>query len=345
MKRRDCFFLSFATLVLLLMGLCPGAAQEELKKDGDKEWPEIRFKDGRFKILQMTDLHLKYDDHKTNLADSVKTISLMHELIQQEKPDMVVVTGDLTSDRAASLPNGVPDAFERLCNVFSEEKVPFAVTFGNHDNDRRETTKEILVFIQRNAYNLTRSDDETHQGAGTCVLSVLSSDGKVPKWNLWLFDSHQYAPDYGGTDWIKFSQIDWYRKRSQEFTKAEGHPVPALAFFHIPLPEYRLAQVAPDRVGTHTDETGGTPELNSGLFTSFIEMGDVQGIFVGHTHDCDFIWEYMNIALGCGRKLGFSSSGRLPRGARSIILHEDSTQFDTYIVEPGKKLYEFTHKR
>lgn len=345
MTRRYCFFTLFATLATLFFGLAAGWAQENTTAPNGNSWPEIRFKDGRFKILQMTDIHLKYDDHKTNLADSIKTIALMHRLIQQEKPDMVVITGDLTSDRAASLKNGVPEAFERFCNVFSDEKVPFAVTFGNHDNDRHETTKEILGFIQRNPYNLTRSDDETHQGAGTCVLSVMSSDGQTPKWNLWLFDSHQYAPDYGGTDWIKFDQIAWYRKRSHEFTEAAGHPVPALAFCHIPLPEYRLGQVNPNRIGTHMDETGGTPELNSGLFTSFVEMGDVQGMFVGHTHDCDFVWEYMNIVLGSGRKLGYSSGGRLPHGARSIVLHEDSSEFDTWIVEPGKKLYEFTHKR
>ena len=36
-----------------------------------------------------------------------------------------------------------------------------------------------------------------------------------------------------------FDQIEWYRKQSKHFAeKNGGNPVPALAFFHIPLIEY-----------------------------------------------------------------------------------------------------------
>lgn len=346
MKRRH-FLQSLSTAGLLLSGFGAGSnrlrGEEGAEAAGKKTRPELRFKEGKFRILQLTDVHLKFDDHKTNLEDSKKTTALMGTLIDQEKPDLVIVTGDLTSDRANTLPGGVADAFERLCNVFSDHKTPFAVTFGNHDYDRNETIYEILGFIQRNPYNLTRSDDETLPGAGNCVITVHSSDGTAPRWNLWLFDSHQYAPEHGGMDWIKEPQIAWYRQRSQAFTRQAGQPIPALAFCHIPIPEYKVVRARPDRIGTMTDEGIGSPELNSGLFTSFVEMKDVQGMFVGHNHDSDFIGDYMKISLGFGRKVGFSSSGQLPRGGRTIILTEDRPVFETYIVEPGKKMFEFTH--
>ena len=43
-------------------------------------------------------------------------------------------------------------------------------------------------------------------------------------------------------DRLTFDQINWYRQQSAAY-KAQngGQPLPALAFFHIPLPEYNEA--------------------------------------------------------------------------------------------------------
>ena len=76
------------------------------------------------------------------------------------------------------------------------------------------------------------------------VLTVKSSDGKKDASVLYCLDSHSYSklPDVKGYDWLTFDQVNWYRQQSAAFTaKNNGKPLPALAFFHIPLSEYNEA--------------------------------------------------------------------------------------------------------
>ncbi|MDO4757529.1 MAG: PA14 domain-containing protein, partial [Parabacteroides sp.] len=120
-----------------------------------------------------------------------------------------------------------------------------------------------------------------------------------------------------------------------------GEPVPALAFFHIAVPEYRNVNEANKNVyGCCKEGSGiGAPEVNSGFLLSCIEMGDVMGIFVGHDHDNDYVGLQNGIALAYGRVSGFNAYGDLTRGARIVELTEGKRQFDTWIATPqGKEL-------
>ncbi len=55
-----------------------------------------------------------------------------------------------------------------------------------------------------------------------------------------------------------------------------AEPLPALAFFHIPLPEYNEAASDENAIliGTRM-EKACAPELNTGMFTAMKEAGDV----------------------------------------------------------------------
>ena len=65
--------------------------------------------------------------------------------------------------------------------------------------------------------------------------------------------------------------------------------MPALAFFHIPLPEYNEAARTENAIlrGTRMEEACA-PKLNTGMFAAMKEAGDVMGMFVGHDHDNDY---------------------------------------------------------
>ena len=136
--------------------------------------------------------------------------------------------------------------------------------------------------------------------------------------------------------YVHFDQIEWYRKQSKHFAeKNGGNPVPALAFFHIPLIEYN--EIRGDGKTYGNDKEGGvaSANINSGMFASFLDMRDVMGVFVGHDHDNDFIGIDKGIALGYGRVTGADAYGELTRGARIIELYEDQFKFDTWISTPS----------
>jgi predicted MPP superfamily phosphohydrolase len=291
--------------------------------------PILKFNNGKFKIIQFTDLHWIADNKHSTINDS--TIQLMKYSITKEKPDLVVFTGDVV------VSNGAASAWKEVLRPLVELKVPFAVAFGNHDTEADISKSNALDIIQTNPYNVTYNADNTIEGVGNCALSIKSSDGNDNKWIIYVFDSHAYAnvPDtlIKGYDWIRNSQIQWYRNQSTLFTKANnGKALPSLAFFHIPTPEFEYVRLLKTAIGNKSEKVC-SPNLNSGLFTSFVEMRDVLGVFVGHDHNNDFVGTIANICLGYGRKTGYNSAYEeiLERGARVIELYENDKKFDTHI--------------
>jgi len=239
-----------------------------------------------------------------------------------------VLTGDIV------VSGGAAHVWEEVVQPMTEAKVPFAVTFGNHDTETDLSKASTLKLIQKNKFNLTYNADKTLSGEGNCSLPILSSDGKAMPAAIYLFDSHAYTNDstHGGYDWIKNDQIQWYRKQSAAYTRKQGKAVSALAFFHIPLPEFEQVRNQKTVLGS-TGEQVCSPAVNSGLFSSFVEMDDVIGAFVGHDHNNDYVGSIADICLGYGRKTGYASAYHeiLERGARVIELHENEKKFDTHI--------------
>lgn len=307
------------------------AVQKISAAETDK--PVLKFQNGRFRILQMTDLHTAYNDPR-EVAQSEMTVVKIRELLAKEKPDLAVVTGDIVTSGVDLLPGGLEAAWENITRPFDEARVPFVITFGNHDHERDATMAEQLAMIARAEMNLTYSADPTHPGAGTCSLPVFGADGSETA-RLWFFDSHSSPTIEGieGYAWIRNEQIQWYRAESAAAAARAGHPVPGLAFFHIPVPEYRKVHQTDAATGS-AGEPVAAPELNSGLFTAMIERGDILGIFVGHDHVNDYAALYKGIALVYGRKTGFGSYGDLERGGRIIELTEGKIGFETYVSTP-----------
>ncbi len=288
--------------------------------------PVLQFRNQSFKIVQFTDLHLIGGAEFASKNDS--TYQLMRFVIKEENPDLVVLTGDIVVSAGAEA------IWKQVVEHMSDAKVPFAVTFGNHDTESDMSKPKILHFLQSNKYNMTYNADQSLSGVGNCSLPIYSTKGNSTPWVIYLFDSHSYPKDttMGVYDWIKNDQIQWYLKQNAAYARKEGKPVSALAFFHIPLPEFEVVRKQKSVLGSIAEPVC-SPRLNSGLFCSFVEKRDVAGVFVGHDHNNDFVGELAGIYLGYGRKTGYASAYDevLERGARIIILHENERKFETYI--------------
>mgnify|MGYP002516385185 FL=1 len=303
--------------------------------------PQLRFHDGDFKIMQLTDLHLiNRGDYKA-LRDS--TYNLIRVLIDTEKPDMVVLTGDcvIWCDAEGS--------WKELSDVFVEKETPFSVTFGNHDEETDWDNARILDYLKNVPYFLTY-DEAPVSGSGNCSIPILSSEGDQVKWVLYMLDSHNNLKDrtMGYYDWIHYDQIEWYRERSDHYTAAnEGTPLPSLAFFHIPFQEFDSMKWGFGKYG-YDKEGVCAPRVNSGLFSSFLDKKDVVGVFVGHDHNDDYLIDVGGkICLAYGRKTGYTPAYTevLDRGCRIINLYENEHRFDTYIEDLNGKHFNYTFEQ
>lgn len=293
----------------------------------------------KFKIVQFTDIHWKYGNPASDEAGE-----RMAEVLDVEKPDLVVFTGDVIFAKPAR--EGLDKALEATIS----RGIPFAVTWGNHDDEQDLSRKELSEHVATKAGNLT-STVEGISGVTNYTLSVKSTDGKRDAAVLYIFDSNSYSPikKVKGYDWIKHDQVEWYRQTSKAFTAAnDGKPLPALAFFHIPLPEFHEAAQNESAyfVGTRK-EKACAPEINTGLAAAMLEAGDVMGVFVGHDHVNDYVVDWRGILLGYGRFTGGATVYHdIPEGngARVIELTEDSRTIKTWIrIKGGKVINEVNY--
>lgn len=281
---------------------------------------------GSFKIVQFTDIHYKHFN-----SNSATAIELIKEVLDAEKPDLAVFTGDIIW--AEPVKEGLDVVFAPVI----ERGIPWAYVFGNHDNEFGWSNQEIMDYVMQKPYCLAEPGDLDIKGVGNYTLEVKDKDSKTTKALLYFFDSGSYAPigNAGYYNWLDLSQINWYRKTSAAYTSANAdQPYPALAFFHIPLAEYQLMRTAKDaRIIGENREPEGNGKLNSGMFAAMRHGGDVMGVFVGHDHDNDYVGEYYGLCLGYGRYSGgktvYNNLGK--NGCRVIELKEDKREFTTYI--------------
>jgi len=301
-----------------------GAAEKAIlaAEDGN-EFPSFGYKNGKFKVVQFTDTHYITKDPRSERA--MKNVV---QILDTEKPDLVIHTGDVIFGNPAN------ESAREILAPMSERNIPFAVALGNHDEDFESTREEIFNYI-RTIPGCVNTPKKDIYGYSNDVITV-KSGGKVDR-VFYLFDSMSYMdiPEIKGYDYIHFDQIGWYKEQSKAFTAANGgKPVPAIAFFHIPLREYNDALRETHRIFKgNLGEEPCSPDVNSGLFINMREMGDVEAVVTGHDHDNDYAMKWRNIFLMYGRYSGCDTvyNNLKPNGARVFEFTEGKPGFRSWI--------------
>ncbi|MBR5280849.1 MAG: metallophosphoesterase family protein [Clostridia bacterium] len=310
----------------------------------------LRFtEDGKFKIVIFSDIQDSYPMQSDTLV-------YMNKILDQEKPDLVLLGGDNHSGTISS-----ESVFRQYLNDMSEpmesRKIPWAQVYGNHvtggygftmsgpDKSRQQQIYEGMP------YNVSKAG--TVFGVGNYVLPVLRSDSEKVAFNVFMMDSHTYLIDWrsdaeekailpkmtfqgGEYNPIHFDQIKWYWDTSVAMEMYNGEKIPAMMLFHIPLQEYCYITNNPNQTSkTGTNEDGpGASSVNSGLFHACFERGDVKALFSGHQHRNTITGQYMGITLGYTPTIGscaYYSEGT--RGARVVEINQnDAFNFTTRIV-------------
>lgn len=333
------------------LGLGLSAGTPVFAKPGPKpQKPVLGFRpDGGFKVVQFNDTQ---DDERTDR----RTIELMDGVLDAEKPDFVVINGDVING-GCDTELEVKQALNHVVRPMESRKIPWAVTFGNHDEDSAQRTgmteDRMLAFLQSYEFNLNADSVPGLTGTSNTQLLVQSSRSKDPVFGLWLIDTGRYAPDaingqdfagYPDWDWVRMDQVTWYRNLSIATEQKYGKKVPSLMWGHIALHEHRnmwfasidsrtdadhKRAVAKHKIVGERNEDECPGPFNSGLFNAFLERGDVRGYFVGHDHVNTYVGDYYGVQLGYAPGTGFGAYGlsgaernRL-RGARVFELNED----------------------
>lgn len=317
---RKILFLS----LIILLGVLESCSKAPKQSDAES-YSILKFGElGKFKIAQFTDIH--WDE---NAKSNDSTIAIIKHVLKEEQPNLVILSGDIVCYEPAK------EGWESIARIFEESKIPWLVLMGNHDAEQSMTREEIYQLLQSKAYYTIGKVDIEKCKIGDFILNIKSSDENKDAAVIYCMDSGDYPEAtlrHGKYDWIHFDQIEWYRKYSKLFTDGNGGaPLPSLAYFHIPLPEYEKLNSTSTYYGANGEGGVSSSDINSGFLASAIEMNDVMGTFVGHDHNNSFIGQVNGIALAFGRVSGLNAYGDLERGARIVSLSEGQYQFDTWI--------------
>lgn len=141
-------------LLLVLWGVIPSMlfAQRQLS-----------FQNGKFKIVQFTDLHWTSGSPKC-----AETESTIRTILKSENPDIAILTGDIVTEAPAI--NGWMSVVE----IFNNAKVPFVVTMGNHDAEHM-AKDSIYDLLQKSPYYVGTKGPGDVMGCGNCVIPIFDS--------------------------------------------------------------------------------------------------------------------------------------------------------------------------
>jgi len=329
--------------------------------------PKPRFNDnGRFRIMQVADLHLstgvgkcrdavpdKYHDGPCE-ADP-RTLEFMAKMLEEEKPDLVILSGDQVNGDTSP---DAPSAIYKFAKLLIERSIPYACIFGNHDDEKSMSRAAQMVILESLPYSLSLAGPEDVDGVGNYYIEVLArgkSDHSAL--SIYMLDTHAYSPDernFPGYDWIKPSQINWFRHTAEKLKakhKEYTHRHMDIAFIHIPLHEY-IDHTNP-RVGAWREGVTA-PTYNSGFRDALVEQNVVM-VSAGHDHANEYcalsmqdeadkeeqtpaLWMCYGGGIGFG---GYGGYGGYVRRLRMFEIDANEAKITTWKrIEHGRKVGE-----
>lgn len=314
-----------------------GCQELELENPSDGYW-NIRT-DKELRVLHLTDVHL--GGGWMSIGKDAKALNAVAAMITAEKPDLVIVTGDLAYPilmQAGTINNKT--GAKLFATLMESLGVYWTMTFGNHDVEFNSiySKDEIVEFYSQFPHCLLQNGPEDIDGAGNQVINIVNSDNVITR-SFILLDSNDYTDEHipvvkARYDNIHENQIAWYKKTVEELnaknealfstldaekaTKyASEYPVVNTSlFFHIPLHEYALAWN--ELVENDFNDTENTklfygtqgeavccPYDEDNMFETVLETGSTDSIFCGHDHVNTYSAEYKGVRLTYGMSIDY----------------------------------------
>ncbi|KAJ7593238.1 Metallo-dependent phosphatase-like protein [Mycena floridula] len=273
-----------AALPSLVVG-SPLVPQNALRRAGTLDpypnKPRLSFKsDGTFKITVFSDLH--YGENPWDSwgpEQDFNSTRLMNTVLPDEKPDFVVLNGDLITGENTFRENST-SLIDEIVAPLNRLRIPFSSSHGNHDNQANITHLEEIEREQKVApLSYTRAAPPGiggQFGPGNYWVPIhASQDSSRPALILWFFDSRGgVTPGINSTtkvpDWVDSSVAGWIASETAAMEKAWGPAETrgALAFVHIPPLPVQALQA--------TLDSDKEPGLNADLLEG---DGSVQGTY------------------------------------------------------------------
>lgn len=257
--------------------------------------------DRELKIMMLSDLHI--GGGCWSFKKDKKTVYEVISMLQQERPDLVVLGGDNTFAVPGPVYNGGGTldnamAARDVLTLFEHEGVYFTTVFGNHDTEAFGYVGRVklgrLYENEKYPHCIFRSEfsdgEASRPSVSNQILTVKDADGSLAKLIL-LMDTNDYidgsisATINWRYDTIHPVQVDWAKEEVLALSKAaglpEGETLKTLCFFHIPIGEYETAY---RELAANSFAPAGVSEYVSGVWDEKIDEDMGGRIWYGGCH-------------------------------------------------------------
>lgn len=273
-------------------------------------------------------------------------LDLLNESLDHGKPDLVVFLGDMIHGPSLHGDESVKQAIDFIVQPVVQRSIPFALVFGNHDNQCGLTNEQQLAIYQSYPGCLAVEGDAM-PGCGNYYFIIENPVMPQCPLVLWFLDSGTYAESGRGTyGYVTEEQNEWMLEEYKVLSSKYETPV-SYVFQHIPVPQvYDMLLQVP--FGTKNAVTCYGPnflkwylpnseyiwdgalgegpcssEYDSGEFDTWKKIG-VQAAFFGHDHLNSYCGTLDGVDLIATPGMGFYMYGRGDEhGARLITFHAD----------------------
>ncbi len=262
----------------------------------------IEVKDGALRLVHVSDTHyhpnqLSCSDvpkHSPHPCTHANTTNFLKSVMAVETPDMVAYTGDII-DGGSVVPK---HAMDGLYGIAIDAKVPWAASLGNHDEESSLSREEVVSYIS-GLSGTTTVHGPVAGSPGNFYVDVVNGS-KTAMARLVFFDSridHVH-------EMINDAQLAWFKSLGETLPQ-----LPTLAFYHIPLHEYKDAVAAKVPMSGQMNEPICNDGPNPHVFPTLKAGGVVAG-FCGHDHTNDFCVKWEGVQLCYEGSPGFTAYGK-----------------------------------
>ena len=237
------------------------------------------------RILQLADTQI------SGLGDSLKSFGVIKRVVENAKPDLIVLTGDNIMD------DSQPKMLEHFINFFDKFEIPWATVMGNHDYAAASIPMEQQCeMYQKSKYCLFKKGN-VKNSYGNYHYNLVRNNQII---NTLMFMDNAVE--------INQHHLDWYEQTLNQINTNNkyGQKIPSMLFFHKPLVETYYAHLYATNLNQQIDgekrERIAFVFNDAGIFDKALEVGSTNAIIYGHNHRNNYVVDYYGIKLCFGLK-------------------------------------------
>lgn len=272
----------------------------------------------RIRALQLTDLHFFC---KPTLGLDAKTMEYLPRLVEQAKPDLLMVTGDLWHDNQKGTGR---EYMEFAVDKIAALGVPWLFEWGNHDQlDDYAAGHDFLAGAKHALY----AGGST---GGNYRVEVTDADG-TPRFEFVCVNS-----SLEGCDEHTVAYLDGLAAE-----RGDAARVPAMGVVHIPLRQYFEAWRKGNATGVCLDSVSYQRERGRTL-PAWKTACDLRACIAGHDHCNNYGGTIDDVALFYGQSTGASGYGleTVPKGAKLYTINAETGQLVTEVHFPDGAVWQ-----